>query len=459
MQIADFILFPFYVFIFYVIFLIRRRRITDPVLKKYQLQGFWIKVFGTIAFTIFHKVISPGNDSTGLYYDEGINIAKLISGDSSYLKLLFSAGADFDQTLLSTPFNKGYFLSEGNYLVTKIVAALSFITFSNYMVINLFFSMISYSGVWRLYKFFYEMHPKLHRMFAVAILYLPTFVFWSGGILKDSLAIGMLGWLTYSLYLLLYRRKNLVKNLAISFVAGYLLAVLKSYILFAYLPFFLLFLTLANFKLIKKPRLRVAAIIAIVIVGVAAFFIVTDKLQSELGDLALDRLSETVKSQQNKFVELSGEAESSFSLGVTFDGTNLSLLQMAPAAIIATFYRPFLWESKKVSSLLSSLESLILMLFTLYVLLKGKIIHFIVPILKDPMIMFCFFFSIVFGVFIGATALNFGTLVRYKIPCMPFYVIALILINDYINTEKIKAAEKKKAANPEMEINISNQEK
>lgn len=52
--------------------------------------------------------------------------------------------------------------------------------------------------------------------------------------------------------------------------------------------------------------------------------------------------------------------------------------------------------------------------------------------------MFCFFFSIVFALFVGSTTLNFGTLVRYKIPCMPFYIIALILILEI--SKKRKAA-------------------
>ena len=49
-------------------------------------------------------------------------------------------------------------------------------------------------------------------------------------------------------------------------------------------------------------------------------------------------------------------------------------------------------------------------------------------VLTDPLIMYCFLFSIVFALFVGASTLNFGTLVRYKIPSMPFYVITLFLI-------------------------------
>jgi hypothetical protein len=60
-------------------------------------------------------------------------------------------------------------------------------------------------------------------------------------------------------------------------------------------------------------------------------------------------------------------------------------------------------------------------------------------VLTDPLIMYCFLFSLVFAMFVGASTLNFGTLVRYKIPCLPFYAISLFLIYEKV---KQKAASK-----------------
>jgi len=50
--------------------------------------------------------------------------------------------------------------------------------------------------------------------------------------------------------------------------------------------------------------------------------------------------------------------------------------------------------------------------------------------------MYCFLFSLIFALFVGATTLNFGTLCRYKIPCMPFFVISLFLIQDAATKKK-----------------------
>ena len=67
--------------------------------------------------------------------------------------------------------------------------------------------MMSFTGVWRLFRF-YEQYPRMHKQLAIAIIYLPTFVFWSSGILKDPLCIGAMGWVTYSLYAIFIKRKT-----------------------------------------------------------------------------------------------------------------------------------------------------------------------------------------------------------------------------------------------------------
>ena len=72
------------------------------------------------------------------------------------------------------------------------------------------------------------------------------------------------------------------------------------------------------------------------------------------------------------------------------------------------------------------------MFFTLSVLYKAGPINFVRSIAKDPTILYCLLFALLFALFVGATTANFGTLVRYKIPCMPFYVVAMFLIQDRI---------------------------
>lgn len=434
---ADYLFFPFYLIFFSFIFSKVRKKYSDPVLQKYHKQGFWIKVAGCIAFTIFNAYISPG-DSTGLYHLEGVNIYHLILHDPSNIHLLFTKGINFDESLLSNPANSGYFRADNNFLVSKIVAVFSFFTFGRYMVINLIFSLIAFTGVWKLFLFFYEQYPQLHKKFAIAILYLPTFVFWSSGILKDSLCIASLGWITYAIYELLYRKKNFFKNSLLLIIFGWLIMILKVYILISYVPFFVLFILLRNMDVINNKFLRYMLAPVVITCCMFGFLKILNSLDGDLDQYAVKDLTKSIKTLNVNYANQEN-ASSNFSLGVEFDGSATGLVKLAPLAVVATLFRPFLWESHKFSTLLSSLESLIMMIFTIVVVFKTGIRTFIGYVLKDPLIMYCFLFSVIFALFVGASTLNFGSLVRYKIPCLPFYAISLMLIY-----EKVKETNRNK---------------
>ncbi len=434
MNYLDFILFPFYVVLFYFLFSARRKNYTDPVLKHYHKQGFWIKIVAVMAFTFFNTMVSVG-DSFLLFFTEGTNICHMILKDSSQIKWLYLPSTDFDQTLLKNAANMGYLKNENNYMIVRITALLSFVSFQKYLILNLCFSMLSFSGVWRLYRFFYDQYPHLHKQLAIAILYLPTFVFWSSGILKDPICTGAMGWLTYALYETFYKKKDLLKNIIIIFISGYLLFVIKVYILISYVPFFFLFLVLKNVNLIKSKVLRISFVLGLIVIAITMFTTVMAQLAGTLGAYGGDDVTKNISIYQKAYAEQE-DVGSSFSLGVEYDGSVQSLLKIAPAAVVATLFRPFLWESKKISTLFSSIESMIIMFFTLYVLYKAGPVNFVRSIAKDPTVLYCLLFSLLFALFVGATTANFGTLVRYKIPCMPFYVAAIFLIQDRIKKTK-----------------------
>lgn len=440
MGITDLLLFPFYLVLFYFFFSARRRNLEDPVLKIYHRRGFWIKALTTIAFALFNSKISVG-DSYVLYHVEGANIYKLILNDFSNIHWLISPGTEYDQSgLLADTWNAGYCRDDNNFMVCRIVTVLSFFTFGKYLITCLFFSMISYSGVWRLYRFFYEQFPHLHKELAIAILYLPTFVFWSSGILKDPLCTGALGWLTYALYEAFYKKKSIAKNLIIIFIAGYVITILKVYILVAYVPFLLLFLVLKNVNLVKNTFAKIVIGISLLVGIMLGFTKIMSSLQESMSKYAGEGITKTIKSYQTNYAAQEGWASSNFSLGVEFDGSVTSLIKMAPAAIVATLYRPFIWESRKPSTLLSSFESLAIMLLTLKILWSLGIRKFF-NACRDPAIMYCIAFAFLFALFVGATTPNFGTLCRYKIPCMPFYVVALFLIIDKYRKPAVSVAE------------------
>jgi hypothetical protein len=429
MAIFEFLLYPIYVAFFYFIFKALRKNYTDPVLKYYHNQAFWIKALIVIIFAVFNSKISIG-DSFVLYQTEGKNIYDLILKDTSNIKWLMMKGADFDESLLRDPWNKGYLLGEANFMVVRFVVVISFFTLGKYLLTNLVFSLLAFTGAWKLFLFFYEQYPHLHRKFAIAILYLPTFVFWSSGILKDSICVAAIGWITYSLYQVFIRKTQIIKSTALLLIFGYFLWVIKPYILISYVPFFILYLILKNVSFLNNRVIKLIIAPSLIIGCVVAFSQIMTNLQDEMGQYAVGSLTKNVSKMNTAYENQHSENTSMFSYGVEFDGSVGQLVKLAPVFIGTTFFRPFIWESKKIGTLLSSFEGLTLMIFTIFVFFKAGLKTVFQTLTKNPLAMYCFLFSLIFALFVGATTLNFGTLCRYKIPCMPFFVISLFLIQD-----------------------------
>jgi len=61
-------------------------------------------------------------------------------------------------------------------------------------------------------------------------------------------------------------------------------------------------------------------------------------------------------------------------------------------------------------------------------LLKVGVFSFVKYIFSKPMVMFLFVFAVFFAFAVGLTTSNFGSLVRYKIPCLPFLLASLYMI-------------------------------
>ncbi|MFS8083979.1 MAG: hypothetical protein ACMG51_11045, partial [Ginsengibacter sp.] len=275
----DFIVFFFYVLIYYLFFSFNRKKIKNIRLQKYHSNAFWLKVFASLCYALFVLYISLG-DSTTLYFPEGHHLYKSILNDPSKFHLLFMDGTAFDSSMLDNPHQIGYFSDASNLFVIKITALLCFFTFGQYLALNLTFAMIAFSGVWKLYRFFCNQFPDLDKQFAIAILYLPTFVFWSSGILKEPFVIGALGWLTYSLYQLMYERKRIIINSLRVFICIYIFTLVKIYILVAYLPAFALFLLLKNASLIKNIFGKILLIIGFMTVSIFFFTRVADNTET-----------------------------------------------------------------------------------------------------------------------------------------------------------------------------------
>ena len=123
-------------------------------------------------------------------------------------------------------------------------------------------------------------------------------------------------------------------------------------------------------------------------------------------------------SQSNK------TSSSVYNIG-SIDGSISNFLLIAPKALSVSIFGPYLWEIRNPFMLLSGLESFIFLFLTLKIF-KFKNLKIIY---KNPILIFCAIFFIIFGVSIGIATANYGSLVRYKVPLIPFLWTFLIVLN------------------------------
>jgi hypothetical protein len=127
----------------------------------------------------------------------------------------------------------------------------------------------------------------------------------------------------------------------------------------------------------------------------------------------------------------------SFDIG-EFDATIGGITAKAPEAIFAGLFRPGIWDVKNVVMLVSSLENTYLLFLTLFLLIRLKFFGFFFYIRKNPMLMFAMLFALFFSFSVGLTVANFGSLVRLRIPSLPFFIASIFIIKHLYDEKRKK---------------------
>lgn len=341
------------------------------------------------------------------------------------LKMMFSEAGVHEPTTFKYSSNIWYYRSSASMTLIKIIAAIDLLTFRTYSTTALFFAIFSFSGSWAFYSVIQKKYPGKTKLFALAILFIPSVVFWGSGILKDTITFGSFCWMTAIAFSFFVDHKISLLKLLLCVILGLLIYSIKIYILLSFLfalSIFLLFQYLSKLNNVIQ-KIIVAPVLIVLFIG-GGYFII-DKVSEDNSRYALDKIGETAMITAHDIRYGWGARNgdnSGYTLG-TLDGTLGSLIRLAPEGIIVTLFRPMLWEVKNPLMLLAALESLVFALLTCYVIFQSKWSK-----LSNPIIIFCLSFSLLFAAAVGISTFNFGTLMRYKIPVMPIYACFLALI-------------------------------
>jgi hypothetical protein len=426
-----------FILIYAVAYLIRPW-VTDLVNRKYFIPALSLKLFCAIALGLLYQFYYKGGDTFNYHTHGSRHVWEALMDDPARgIKLFINNGEDYVGVYEYA--SEIYFLRDPqSYSVIRLAAFLDVFTFSSYAGTALLFAFLSFAGVWALFLTFYDIAPHVHKRVAAATLFIPSVLFWGSGLLKDTITLACLGIATYSVYILFIKRKFRPRILLPLTLSLAILYSIKIYILLVFLPSAVVWIFISNYRLLKSWWLRITLFPFVVIGTVLMAYVVTIKAGEDNAKYSIDTIAKTAQVTAYDIRYWSGRnAGSGYTLG-ELDGTWNSMIKLAPAAINVSLFRPYIWEANNAFMLLASLESLFMLLFTAWVIKVGRVKFF--RSFQDPTILFCLVFSLIFAFAVGVSTYNFGTLMRYKIPLMPFYCVGLVLILDYVN--KLRKADR-----------------
>ena len=437
--IFDYLLLPVYLYIFYIIVKKISVKYPDEELRRYFFISFYLHMFGAVAYAMMVQYYYGYGDSF-VFYSGGDFLNDQLLKDPANIKYFFKPAAEvkswFDAEVGDLSY-AGYFGIESNLFIMKISALLSLICFNKYLIITLFFGFFSFAGLWRLFLVFKEINKdKEIKLLAWAILFVPSVWFWGSGLIKDSICIGAIGFILYFLYNLLIKKEFSIRSILSLIVLVYMVLIIKNYIIIALavgLAVFVFYKFITPFKnIVIRAFIILIFLFAVLVVTFITNF--TDQLQllAEESMVQVDAFKRNYEAAQNDDERSRATLEMK-EMDLSLGG----MIANSPVKVFTCLYRPFIWESRKIFILFSSLESLLMLLTTLYVMFKLKFLGFFREMFNNPFILVSFIIAIFFALIIGFTTYNFGTMARYKIILMPFYFYTLVgLYTAYTDKKK-----------------------
>ncbi len=431
-EVWEYLLGLVYVMFLYIYFARKKRqKLKFHGEYKYYLSGLWVKLIGALFFTMIYFYYYQGGDTTAYFYS-GVAMKRMLFIDPvEYLRQVV-LGDNSVRALASyaaeplIPY-KYVFLDSRTFQALRISSILAILTFNSYLISTLIIASLSFFGIWAGYRTFVSYFPEISGKLAIAFLFMPSSIFWGSGIMKDTFTFSAACAWVYAVDEVFFKRRNTFSRIILMIFLAAVMIQVKPYVFMIMMPATLLWLLYMRVVRIGNVLIRFVLIPIMSLALVALSIFVLNKMGDMLDKFALDEALHSIENIQGDMVNNVAYGDNKFDVG-EFDGTWQGVLSKFPIATNAALFRPYLWESKTMVIALSGLENLFVLCLTIYVLFKAGPRFSLRCIVSNPLLLMSMTFAILFAFIVGVSTPNFGALVRFKIPMVPFYISSLFII-------------------------------
>ncbi|HTJ52167.1 MAG TPA: hypothetical protein VL443_22050 [Cyclobacteriaceae bacterium] len=382
---------------------------------------FWpaltVKVVAGIALGLIYTYFYIEAD-TFYFFNDGIILANQFRGNASiYFNFLWRGDASF------TFWNQLTYHDYRSLFLVKFVSILNIITGNNYWFTSIYFSLISFASAWRLLQALIKYFPAHKLAFIISCLCIPTVVFWSSGVIKESMELASLFLIT-SVFLKFWMKDKInVIDVLLLFCSIWVLWQVKYYYAAILLP--VLLTAMVVHKLygvikVKKPLVEIGLWFGVFVFPMLIVSFLKPNFHAD------NFLNVIVK---NYYIYLQYSRPDAVIHYLNLQANVMSILLNSPWALFSCLFRPFLWEVGNVFQVIASIENTILFVFTLFAIPRLK-----AALTSEQRLLFLsmLVYIVLLGVFLALSAPNFGTLSRFRAGFIPFYVMIICIDNPII---------------------------
>lgn len=252
---------------------------------------------------------------------------------------------------------------------------------------------------------------EAQRSVAMVQFLLPTTVFWSAALLKESAVFGAVGWLIFSMNRLVDKpRWGAVVAAA---TCAWWIGLFKAYILVGFAAGFGAWIYVSRvgsssrFLRVRPVWLVVGFSLSVLMVGAVGEIFPQYDVQ-EVGE----RIA---------FLQEYGESGgSSYDIGDSSQRSLIGQMSYAPLALLGTFFRPLPIEISSTTAAINSVESFGVLVLYWFAWRRSGFRGLLTRAFENPRLAFAIVYVVVLAVGIGLATSNLGTLSRYR---APFYAV------------------------------------
>lgn len=391
------------------------RKNQSSSLKGYFLPALGVKILAGIGVGLLY-FYHYGYGDTVTYHQDAISLSNIAYDDiTEYLKILFELSySDAISLLTFSGQSRAFFL-------VKILSITHLLSGQSYWISGAYFSLFSFVGFWTLANTLMKHFPANKFGIIGAFLFFPSVVFWSSGIIKESIALGAMMLLIKLLIDWLLIRVIDWRKITVGLLLIWLVWHLKYYYLGIFLIVTVPLIITDLFS--KKYTLKVNTYIIytfffVLQIGLVSLMHPNFNLSNVIEVIVDNHNLYVLKSQSDQFIHFIDLKATWLSIGYNF-----------PLATWSGLFRMGIWEADQPLEYMLGLENLILLFFTLTAVFQRlKLKNNLYKLLLLTAVLYV----ILLAGFLALSAPNFGTLARYRVGYLPVMIFLIAYNNPVV---------------------------